>query len=316
MHETIIIDNEDKLFNLLDRLNKGENIPFETIDFTAFTKVKFKITGEEYQGKITSTLCYSLTQFHDSILRLYCLSKYKDENLARLTEAERENLQLTFTVEEGCTLWGVDLNEVITNIGTNLSKYAFDKMDSTQLTFLATIAICGLFGFKMYDRYKKSEDHKIDATQSTEASKQMAELAGKITQLAERSTELYIEHIKSYDAPSSITITAAGETNHLNQDAITELTKRSRRTLKNEDGIKEIEIDSIKKSVDRLVVTARVNQDYTFPLYVDTSFIDKDETDLLFDAFKNNEPIKILADFKIFEGKIEKANASSIIPNT
>lgn len=309
----MIITNEEQLFELLARLSNNEDIALEQIDLTAFTQVKFKITGEEYQGTITSSLCYSLTQFHDSLLRLYCLSKYKDENLARLTEADKQKLELTFEVKEGCTLWGVDFGEIASNIGSNLAKLALEKMNGTQLTIISVMIILALTGIKIYNRYSQKEEKKAEITENSNTLAQFSALTEKMQEMFERSQEMYIEHLKTYKEPQSISVSIADTEVKLNQADIHELTKRTRRTLTNEDGIKEIEIESIKKTIDKLVVTARlVNADYTFPLYVDTSFIEKEETDLLFDAFKNNLSIRVLADFKSFQGKIEKANASSI----
>lgn len=316
MSDILKIENEEALFSLLERLRNGENIQLSSIDFNAMTKIEVKVKGNNYNGEISSDLCYSLVNFHENLLRLYCIAKYKEENLTRLTDEDREKVNLIFTVNEGCTVWGVDLNEVASNIATSIAKHTIDKMNSTELTACVVLIILSLLGYKLYDRYCQKEEKKAEESSKTELINQTVKVAEQMNEMARRSQEMFIEHLKTYNEPEKIEISTDSQFNKLSfdRDEISELTRRQRRKLDNDSKPREVEIESIKKSMDKYIVTCRLPKaDYSFPVNVDTSFIDKEETDLLFEAFKDNKSIYILADFKSYQGKIEKGNASAIM---
>lgn len=316
MSEKLKIKNSDELLRLLDRLRNGEEIPLTSIDFNTITKVEVKVQGSYYNGEISSDLCYSLVNFHDNLLRLYCIAKYREENLTRLTDEDREKINLIFTVNEGCTLWGVDLNEVASNIATSIAKHTIDKMNSTELTACVILIILSLLGYRLYDRYCQKEEKKVEESSKSELINQTVKIAEQMNEMAKRGQEMFIEHLKTYKEPEKIEVSTDGNTNTLifERDEINELTRRQRRKLDNDSKPREVEIESIKKSNDKYIVTCRLPKaDYSFPINVDTSFIEKEETDLLFEAFRDNKPIFILADFKSYQGKIEKGNASSIM---
>ncbi|SUB33348.1 Uncharacterised protein [[Pasteurella] mairii] len=189
-------------------------------------------------------------------------------------------------------------------------------MTPAQFTACAILMILCVTGYKVYDRFIQSKEQKNEKDVINEAlsiqSNAMNALAEK---LINRTEELAEEHLKTYENPNEITIKTASNMTVLSENDIQEINRRSRRKLKNQDDIKELEIDAIKKSSwDKLTVTCHlVGQDYTFPLYVDLSFIEQEERILLFEAFRDNKTVFVLADYKSYQNKIEKANASSIM---
>ena len=110
------IKSLDDLLILAEKSIKGDDIG--EIDFSDFAKISVKIDGENYHGELTASLCHSLNQFHDSLSRLYCIAKYGEENLTNLSEEDKELLNVTFFVNEGCTEWKVDFQELFEKIGT------------------------------------------------------------------------------------------------------------------------------------------------------------------------------------------------------
>lgn len=306
--QSFSVQNADNLITLTETLLSGQDIT--DIDFSKFSKINVKIDGDNYSGDLTASICQSLNHFHNSLSKLYCLVKYGEENLNRLSEEDKNLLNITFYVSKGCTEWKVDIGDILENI----SKYAVDKMNPIGLSICIGIGIVGYFGNNIYDRYATMTENIATQNNTNEIVKEQAiamkEMAKAVTT---RSQEMYVEQLRIYDNPKEITFQSGSDEKTLDQDEIQEVTKRTRRNLVNEDATKAIEIDSIKRSLDKIIVTARVSKDYTFPIYVDTSFIDKEEIDLLFDAFKENRPVFILADFKSYQGKIEKGMASAIM---
>ncbi|HHT7764210.1 hypothetical protein [Pasteurella multocida] len=311
------IKSINDLFELLDRTNLDDNIKITDIDLSKITNVKVKVNGKSYNGEINSDLCYSLVNFHDNLLRLYCISKYKEENLARLSDEDRAKLKLTFVVNDGCTEWNVDINEVASNIATNLMKHTIDKMNGTQLFISVTLIILCTLGYKLYDRYCQKEEKKAEETTKNETVDKFAEVTKEMANLNKRAQEMFVEHLRTYNNPTQFKASVFDEEEYdvvLNQEEIAAITRRPRRKLDNDSKIQKVEIESVKKSNDKYIVTCRLpGGNYTFPVNVDTSFIDKEETDLIFEAFRDNKPLYILADFKSYQGNIEKGNASGIM---
>lgn len=307
------------MFVLLDKLRDlgGNDISVRDIDFSALTKVEVKIQGKNYDGEISSDLSHSLVNFHDNLLRLYCIAKYREENLSRLTDEDREKVSLIFTVNEGCTVWGVDLNKTAKSIANNIIRHTIEKMNSTQITACVILIILSLLGYNLYDRYSQLKEKEMEESSRIEMIKQPAVVAEQINKMFTRSNEMFIEHLKTYKNPEKIEISTSNNEEDrlvLEKDEIAELTRRQRRKLDNDTKPREVEIESIKKSNDKYIVACRLpNADYSFPINVDTSFIDKEETDLLFEAFRDNKLVYIIADYKSYQGKIEKGNASAIM---
>ena len=302
------IKSLENLLDLAEKLLKGDDI--SEIDFSDFAKISVKIDGANYDGKLTASLCQSLNQFHDSLSRLYCIAKYGEENLNKLSEEDKSLLNFTFYVSAGCTEWKVDLQEFFEKIG----KQVVDKMSPLGLSVCVGLGILGITGYQVYDRYAEMTEKIVVQTTSSESIKEQAIAMKEMAKaVSYRAQDFYIEQLKTYDNPKEITLSIGNETTTLDQDEIQELTKRTRRKIDNFEKEIQVRIESIKKSADKYIVSCSLwTGGNTFPVNVDTSFIDKEETDLLFDAFKDNEPVNILGNIKSFQGEIQKVNASSI----
>lgn len=302
------IKSLENLLDLAEKLLKGDDI--SEIDFSDFAKISVKIDGANYDGKLTASLCQSLNQFHDSLSRLYCIAKYGEENLNKLSEEDKSLLNVTFYVSAGCTEWKVDLQEFFEKIG----KQVVDKMSPLGLSVCVGLGILGITGYQVYDRYAEMTEKIVVQTTSSESIKEQAIAMKEMAKaVSYRAQDFYIEQLKTYDNPKEITLSIGNETTTLDQDEIQELTKRTRRKIDNFEKEIQVRIESIKKSADKYIVSCSLwTGGNTFPVNVDTSFIDKEETDLLFDAFKDNEPVNILGNIKSFQGEIQKVNASSI----
>ncbi|AYO33147.1 TPA: hypothetical protein ACPP6E_000575 [Haemophilus influenzae] len=302
------IKSLENLLDLAEKLLKGDDI--NEIDFSEFAKISVKIDGDNYDGALTASLCQSLNQFHDSLSRLYCIAKYGEENLNKLSDEDKSLLNVTFQVNAGCTEWNVDLQELFKNIG----KQVVDKMNPLGLSICVGLGIVGVTGYQVYDRYAEMTEKIVTQTTLTESIKEQAiamkEMAKSVSY---RAQDLYIEQLKTYDNPKEITLSIGHNSTKLDQDEIQELTKRTRRKIDNAEKTIQVRIESIKKSADKYIVSCSLwTGGNIFLVNVDTSFIDKEETDLLFDAFRDNKPVNILGNIKSYQGEIQKVNASSI----
>lgn len=85
--------------------------------------------------------------------------------------------------------------------------------------------------------------------------------------------------------------------------------------LKIEDDIKLLFIKSIENTTDNtfLLKAEKEGEDYTFPLILNTDFVEPAEQTLLFDSQKSGMPVFIGASYKIYGSIIIKAQVNSVL---
>ena len=268
--------------------------------------------------------------------KVYTLIKYKTDNLQRLGSADREEAEIIFSINSGCT-------EIITALTdfANACGNAFEKvtqgMSPNQKTtcFLFAIALFG--GAWVSTSYLKGESDvavKQEETRQQEA-KEKAEnerlsiLKDGMLQairsnagvdtieraegIQEHVSKAYTGVLKSASDADRIEIDGATKLN-LSQKDVHEIIKNPIEKAKKEERNLELVIDSIKRTAEKITLSCREpSSEESFPVSVDTSLIDdKDEIALLFDAMKENRTVKILGSYTIRAGVIENGNASTI----
>lgn len=338
MTNSIIIDSIESLENVFTRLQSGEEILIEQLNIKLFESVKFKIYGDQkrYNGTLPASLAQGLCDFQTEMYKVYTLIRYKTDNLQRLGSSDRENAEIVFSINPGCT-------EIITALTdlTNACGSAFDKvtqgMSPTQKTtcFLFAIALFG--GAWVGTSYLKSESEislKQEETQqqknkSKSENERLSILKDGMLQsmranagvdtieraegIQEHIAKAYTGVLKAASDADRIDIESASKVK-LSQSDVHELIKNPIEKAKKEERNIELVIDSIKRTSEKLTLSCREpSSDESFPVSVDTSFIDdKDEISLLFDAMKENKTVKILGSYTIRSGVIENGNASTI----
>ncbi|MGP7732962.1 hypothetical protein [Oceanimonas smirnovii] len=140
-------------------------------------------------------------------------------------------------------------------------------------------------------------------------------------QVAASTAEAILEHsakahesvLKSVPDADSVSIEGMAKSTLSHDDIIKYVSTPSVKAITKEMSL-VIEIDSIKKSDERLVINVHLegNTDASFTLYADTSFLEPNEIRFLFDCFRDDRSLKVNANTKIRAGVIEKATLISI----
>lgn len=338
MEKLITISNLEGIEDVFSRLQAGEIIVVDRLKIDLFKSVNIKIYGDpkRYNGTLPASLAQGLCEFQTEMYKVYTLIKYKSDNLQKLTTKDRDEAEIIFTIEEGCTEIIAAFSELIKSFGT-----AFDKvthgMSPNQKTLCFLFAITVIGGAwvgtsylehasdvdikqeetKQQESKIKSENERLsilkdgmlDAIRTTAGVDAIDRAEG----IQDHTAKAYTGILKGADDADKITISGATKVD-LSQKQVHELIKNPIEKSKNEERNIEVSIDSIKRSADKLTLSCRepTGED-SFPVSVDTSFIsDKDEISLLFDAMKENKTVKILGSYKVRAGVIEQGNASSI----
>lgn len=338
MKEVIEVSSLDDIESLFARLDGGEEIPIESIKFELFNSVNFKIYGDpaRYNGTLPSSLAQGLCEFQTEIYKVFTLIKYKTDNLQRLTGKDKEEAEIIFTIDEGCTDILAALTELFEAFGKAFEKVTHGMSPGQKtLCFLFAVTVVGgaWVGTSYLDNKAevevKQEETKLEEAKIKSENERMTILRDGMLEtirakagvdaveraegIQEHTAKAYTGILKGASDADKIVISGAS-TVELSNKEIHELIKNPIEKAKTEEHNLELVIDGIKRSADKITISCREpTGESSFPVSVDTSFIDdKDEIALLFDAMKDNKTVKILGSYKVRAGVIEQGNASSI----
>lgn len=328
----ILVSEFEELINKIS--DKSTIVKLDTLDLTAiYPNLKVKLSGSDnLDGQLTSTLCRGLADFHTEILKAYCLIKYDSDNLKKLRPAEREALEIEFTVQSGCTEWLADLKGVLDSVKSVIEKVT-DGMNGNQKTALfitVVIAVGGGFAYDQYTDVQKAEIASTEKIALEDANRKQTErwiealetVSSQSPKAAAKAEKVKVQMDKAYNGvvktglssgATSIDISGVNKAS-LNQEQANDLVTNTKAKLETKERTLTLEVESIKRSSDGNL-TVNVKQegsDDSFNLTVDTNFVEQEEVDILFDAFKNGDSIIVLGSFKTRLNVIEKGLASSI----
>ncbi|WP_262363927.1 hypothetical protein [Histophilus somni] len=111
------IENAEELLSFIQIL-KDEKIDLDNVEFSLLKEDKIKIKGDplRYNGSINYSICKGICEYHNEIWRAYAEIKTGKPHITQLTQEEKEALEITFTVKEGCTEIIGDLTELFNAI--------------------------------------------------------------------------------------------------------------------------------------------------------------------------------------------------------
>lgn len=338
MTNTITIDSIDALEAVYGRLQSGEEILVDQLKIELFNSVNFKIFGDpsRYNGTLPASLAQGLCEFQSEIYKVYTLIKYKTDNLQRLGVQDREDAEIIFSINPGCTEIVSEIKDLIKTCGDAFAKVTHGMSPNQKTTcFLFAVAVLGgaWIGSSYFkaqaEVIEKQEETKQQETRIQSENERLNTLKDGMLQAMrinagvdtiERAEGIQEHVAKAYTgvlkgASDADRIEVSGVTKvDLSQEEVHELIKNPIEKAKTEERDIEVVIDSIKRSSEKLTLSCREpSSEESFPVSVDTSFIyDKDEIALIFDAMKDDKTVKILGSYKIRAGVIEHGNASTI----
>ncbi|GEM_PF-1710433 len=332
------INNLEDMGSIFNRVVAGEDIQIENLNLNFIQSLDFKFYGDEekYNGSLPASLAQGLCEFQTEMYKVYTLIKYKTDNLQKLTTEDREVAELMFSINSGCTEIFTSLSDLIKSFGDAFGKVT-QGMSPRQKTmcflFALTVLGGGWLGTAYLDHRTevevKQEEVKLQEVQQRAESERLTimrdgmlsaikanagvDAIDRAEGIQEHTAKAYAGVLKGAADADKVIIRGAN-TVELSQEDVQEIIKNPVERAKSEQRTLEVSIDGIKRSAEKLTLSCHEpTGENTFPIYVDTSFInDKDELALLFDAMKENRTVKILGSYKIRAGVIEQGNASTI----
>lgn len=135
--DIIKITNEQEAWDLLDRALNGEQFP-ENIQlvFDGWPTWGMRITGHDWQSSVPTRIMAPLLEVQKDIYRSYTSSVYGTTNIKRLTNEERDDLELIVKVDKGSSDYKAELFNQLTMLASKMVS----NMNGTE----SLIAILGI----------------------------------------------------------------------------------------------------------------------------------------------------------------------------
>lgn len=168
----IIIENAESFWNVVDdflqreAVEPGIDMPLD-LDFQGWPYLHINVKGEKFHSSLTSSMVCGLASMHESFQRAYALAKYGTSNLQRLTNEDKQSLDIIFKIKEGSTDSETDWSGTINQFLAFLTG-AFEGMTGVQKMTILLALITALTVGGCYYLYTSSQDHLADLNNQTQ----------------------------------------------------------------------------------------------------------------------------------------------------
>lgn len=157
MTPSYTIASEADAFALLEQLVAGLAIEEAQVAFSGWPRFEIRIQGRDYAGTIPTRVMPTLLELQRQIHRVYASTVYGDPS-RRLTQADRERLELVVRVEAGSSVFETLLDGAF----WRTLQEAVAKMSPTQVTavlLVAGIAVTSTIGWALWlnNRYAEKQ---------------------------------------------------------------------------------------------------------------------------------------------------------------
>lgn len=272
MSKIIKIKNDADAISIIERFLDGtlpENFEYE---LSGWPTLRVSLKGEKFNQSLTPSVMEGFIEIQKAVNRAYADSVYGDP-AKRLTEEEKKCLELTVKVEQGSSIFNVEL----TDAARNLAQALIIKMDAKSIAILILGAGLIWSGHSLFAQHletqrivklenaKNERDREVFANmkfmseQETKRAEIISNLVGQNKQLSrinEISKESKTNLLKSFSGADEINI----EGIVISGEQAESLTKNSRSesVQKRIDGAyRVIRVDSSNQSIFKVKVSNR-----------------------------------------------------------
>ncbi|MBL5919732.1 hypothetical protein I7V28_01095 [Lelliottia amnigena] len=200
----IVIENAESFWNVVDDFlqreaaEPGTDLPID-LDFQGWPNLHINVKGDKFHSSLTSSMVYGLASMHESFQRAYALAKYGTSNLQRLTNEDKQSLDIIFQIKEGSTDSETDWSGTFNQFLAFLTG-AFEGMSGVQkMTILLSLIIALTAGGCFY-LHTNSQDHHADLDAQTQTTQTVVggmtrafELGGEVKRRGETAVSREIE---------------------------------------------------------------------------------------------------------------------------
>ncbi|PHM63029.1 hypothetical protein [Xenorhabdus ishibashii] len=254
--QAFTIKSEDDFYSFINTMMSKENLDsdqfdFPDIKFIGWPTININVKGDpsRYKSSITASMLFGIASLTEEIQRAYAVVRYGSQNLQRLTNADKQLLDIVYHISEGSSQANGTTEHLI-NGASSVFRAAIGRMTGRQAlcAVVVTIIACSTVGWKLIDEYWK--------TQRASATIQ-AELVKASTGAVVESQKNALELLKTGQTSTSREILAHGSDGQakflkqLSQDVTVESVSIGNRIINRE----QLNTYNQRQSIDRVKIT-------------------------------------------------------------
>lgn len=210
MAQNITIKNEADAFAAIEKYLADGGFK-GGVQLSGWPKLEIRLVGDKFDASITPPVMRSFLELQNLVYKSYAIAQYDTDDTRKLSNEEREELEILVKVEEGSSIFEVDFQGV-------LEKFA-EKAAETMPPELIAITIIGLgvlwvgkTSYSAYLNYRKEvrlgevkteeQRHMLDTMQ--QASKEETKRLELLTKLMVREPKLEAVSRQAYDSKTEM----------------------------------------------------------------------------------------------------------------
>ncbi|VXC72079.1 conserved hypothetical protein [Pseudomonas sp. 8Z] len=169
----IVIRSEQDAYDTLQLATSGHLPDHVEIRFEGWPTLQIIVKGDNYNGTINPSVMQGFLEFQKAIYRTFSLARYNSANINRLTQDEKDALELWIKVEAGSSKFTVDFQALL----ERFVEKAGDKLTPKSLVIIALIVATSYFGTSAFKSYL--EERRITRVAELQSEERIAELESR-----------------------------------------------------------------------------------------------------------------------------------------
>lgn len=162
------ITSEEGAFELIQRHLAGTLPQGARLDLDGWPKFKVRLVGDRFEQTITPPIMRGFIELQKSLYRAYAAAKYNDPT-KRLTEAEKDALEIRVKVTSGSSWYEVDLQELL----VELIKQVGGRMDPDHALIAGVVVALLFFGKSSFGAYLENRRETRERELKSEEDKEL-----------------------------------------------------------------------------------------------------------------------------------------------
>lgn len=341
MASDVVISSDDEAFEWLKKALTEQALPDgitpDNFDFENWPNLSIRLTGDKFHNSLTPTVMRGFVDLQNSIYKSYALAKYGVPDARKLSEEERNEVEIVVTVEEGSSLLEIDIQGLL----EKFIETAGTKMDPVHV--IIVVLGLGLIwgGTTAYKAYLKNQstrrqaelrndNAKAELVNLQELSKQETERLKIISDAMKKETVLLNIGRQAHDGKTDLlkrlaqadTIQIYGDSDEPEIDiegvVAQELVKNARRRSEavRLDGLYRIlRVDATDPRSFKVKLKSKQHHKLVFDAVVKDSILSAETRQAFQVAEWNRKGIFLVIDARSIDGNIRDATVSEIDPD-
>ena len=215
--QNYVISNELDAINLLDKILSGEiNTDHLSIVVKNFTPFNLHVTGDKYHQTITSSMMKGFLDMQSAIYKTYSLIRYNDEIPNKLTQEDRDDLELEVKVLEGSSDFNVDWDSLF----NNLIDKTVGRMTGQQVFVSVLFAIATFGGYSGYQVHLENQTQVRKAELELKTSQQESNERLETVKILNHANQRTLDVLEKAIAAEPITQAIKNEANSVTTNLV------------------------------------------------------------------------------------------------